>query len=495
MKKFLQKYYLKIRIVLTFCVVTFLLVLIMSQVSYHYSRDSYLNQVSDHAKTVTGIVAKQIESKYLTLLKLGTPGKAIHQYFRNLINKYDAELLPSEFFIFNASYKILVYSGNQNLNANPEPRLLLNQSEIRKLAVQSSISTMPFKGNDGNWYLWAFFRIDDNLWLGMQESVNELKKVEELFRLFWYIGLGGIVLTVILGFVVAASITKPIDRLTQFSADIGKGDFNSPQPEKIKGELKILSDAMDKMRNNIINNQKEKEEILAQIAHEIRNPLGSIELMANLTKEDMASGKLNTEYLNRILSEISDLKALITAYLNYSRSPIAKPDNINLLQLVDEVFTLFREQLIKKNISFDKQLFAENLFFDAGHLKQILINLISNSIEAIGENGSISITSQKVNNKVQLVIRDSGNGISVENLEKVFDPFFTTRKNGTGLGLAICKKLCLQNEATIEVFNKPGSGCEFVINSYSGVSLPHASGPPVVSQWTNPPIGMIGSVN
>lgn len=464
MKRLFQKYYLKIRIVLTFCVVTFLMVLIMSRVSYHFARDSYLSQVSSHAKSVTGIMAKQIETNFTNLLKIGKPGKAINEYFNNLIRKYDTQLEQSEFFIFDDSYKILVHSNAVVLNSNAEPRLLLNQSEIINLSIQSSTVTMPFKGNDGNWYLWAFFRIDENLWLGMQESANQLQKVEELFLLFWYIGLGGMALTVILGFLVAASITKPIDRLTNFSASIGKGDFNSPLPDKIKGELKILADAMDKMRTDITNNHKEKEEMLAQIAHEIRNPLGSIELMANLTKEDIVSGNYNSDYLNKILLEISDLKSLITAYLNFSRPYLAKPENVDLNHLVDEIFALFKEQLFKKKISIEKQIINENVLFDPGHLKQILINLISNSIEAIDDHGAIEIESKTNNEIIQIIICDTGKGIFKEDLNKIFNPFFTTKKNGSGLGLAICKKLCLQNNAQIEVTNIPEGGCEFIIN-------------------------------
>lgn len=467
MKKFIQKNYLKIRIVLTFCVVTFLMVLTMSQVSYHFARDSYLRQVSDHAQTVTGMIAKQIKKNYINLLKLGDPGKSIHKYFKNLINEYNTELQPADLFLFDDSFRILVHSNNEDLNKNPEPRLLLNQSEIKSLIVQTTMATMPFKGNDGNWYLWAFYRIDENLWLGMQESANQLKKVEDLFLVFWYIGLGGIIITIILGFVIASGITKPVDRLTDFSANIGKGDFNIPLPQKIKGELKILSDAMEKMRNDIVNNQKEKEELLAQIAHEIRNPLGSIELMANLTKEDLESGKYNSDYLNKILSEISDLKSLITAYLNYSRPYLAKPEKIDLDLFFNEIYSLFKEQFSKKNIIFDKQLNIDKLHFDAGHLKQVMINLFSNSIESIGKNGSISVNCSNSNHKTQIKITDSGNGISAENLDNIFNPFFTTKKNGTGLGLAICKKLCLQNEAEIEAFNHPDKGCEFIIKKRS----------------------------
>lgn len=467
MKNFLQKYYLKIRIVLTFCVVTFLLVLIMSQLSYHYTRDSYLAQVSNHAKTITGIMAKMIDGNYINLLKIGKPGELVNEYFKKIFIKYESELEQSEFFLFDESFRILAHSTADKLNSKPEPRLLLNQSEIMNLSIHSTISTMPFKGNDGDWYLWAFYRIDDNLWLGMQESANELQKVEELYVLFWSIGLGGIAFTIILGFLVAASITKPINRLTKFSGEIGKGDFNSQPPKKIQGELKILSNAMDKMRTDILNSHKEKEEMLAQIAHEIRNPLGSIELMANLTKEDMLAGNNNPEYLNKILLEISDLKSLITAYLNYSRPYLANPEKVDLNHLLNEIISLFNEQFAKKKIQFDTQIQSDKIYFDPGHLKQILINLISNSIEAIGEEGWIKIETAILAENLQIKISDSGEGILSENFNNIFKPFFTTKNNGTGLGLAICKKLCQQNNAKIEVNNKTKGDCEFIISKRS----------------------------
>ncbi len=463
MKNILQKYYLKIRIIITFCIVTFILVLIMSRVSYQYTRQIYLDQISKHAQVITGILAKQIDTNYLNLLQLGTPGKAINDYFKNLINKYETEIGQSEFFLFDDSFKILLHSSENELSTKSEPGLLLNQTEILELSNQSTTVTLPFKGDDGDWYLWAFYRLDNNLWLGMQESANQLKRVEELSLLFWYIGLAGILVTIILGFIVARSITKPIDRLTKFSFQIGKGDFNTQLPEDIKGELKILSDAMDKMRKDILRSHKEKEEMLAQIAHEIRNPLGSIELMANLTKEDIISGKSNYDYLNKILLEISDLKSLITSYLNYSRPYLAKPENVDLNKLIDEIFSLFKEQLAKKNIQFDKQIRNEKILFDPGHLKQIFINLISNSIESISEKGSIKLKSDINGEMSQIKIRDTGKGISEENLNNIFNPFFTTKKNGTGLGLAICKKLCQQNDAQIEVNNKHERGCEFII--------------------------------
>ena len=118
------------------------------------------------------------------------------------------------------------------------------------------------------------------------------------------------------------------------------------------GEIGILSDSMDKMRNDLVLQRKEREDMLAQIAHEIRNPLGGIELLANLSREDLAKGIKNTEYLDRILNEVSALKLLITSYLNYSRPQPAKPEWIDIRQIKSEINQIIAPRLKEKAISY-----------------------------------------------------------------------------------------------------------------------------------------------
>jgi len=250
----------------------------------------------------------------------------------------------------------------------------------------------------------------------------------------------------------------------QFSSEIGRGNFTVTAPRIKTAEIGSLAKTMDIMRLDLRRNQKQKEEMLAQIAHEIRNPLGSIELMANLTKEDILAGNNNPKYLNKILLEISDLKTLITAYLNYSRPYLAKPEKVDFNHLVNEINSLFNEQFSKKKIQFDTNIQSDKILFDPGHLKQILINLISNSIESISKRGQIKLECVYVEENLQIKISDTGAGIASKDLNNVFNPFFTNKKNGTGLGLAICKKLCLQNNATIEINRNPKSSCEFIIS-------------------------------
>jgi len=186
-----------------------------------------------------------------------------------------------------------------------EPQLKLNKKEIYELTINSSVASLPFKGEDGMWYLWGFYRLNDTFWMGIRESASQLERVDELTINFIYIGATGIIFTFILGLVIAKSISRPVDKLAGYSSHIGKGNFDAKLPDNMKGELESLAVAMEKMKNDLAENQNEKEKILAQIAHEIRNPLGGIELLAGLTKEDLQKNGMNTNYIEKIIGEVN----------------------------------------------------------------------------------------------------------------------------------------------------------------------------------------------
>lgn len=305
--------------------------------------------------------------------------------------------------------------------------------------------------------------MEDNHWLGIQESAARLAKVESLSQVFWGIGLFGVVLTILCGGLLARNIARPIDRLVEFSDLLGKGEFTTPVPEKVKGELAILANALDKMRDGLARHHQEKEAILAQIAHEIRNPLGGIELLAGLVKEDL-NGQKSGEYVEKILDEIAGLKSLITAYLNFSRPAAPTPERVNVGEIVGEVQDIFAKRLEDRQITISGNGAGTDVNFDHSHLRQVLINLVSNSVEMLGGDGTIHIAANRNGQFADVLVSDNGPGIPDDNLSNIFEPFYTTRPEGTGLGLAICKKLCLENNAAISVENNVLSGCTFRIS-------------------------------
>jgi|SRR3989339_231348 len=461
--KHLSRSYYKLRIIVTFCVVTVVLVILMSQISYVFIRKIYLDQIGDQVMSSVKSISKQIDASYLNLLELGMPTLSTSKYFAEIFNNNLSDDTTNAAFLFNADFKVYVHSHTNFKSGREYSQLMLFKEEFIKLKEGESAVTLPFKGDDGDWYLLSFFRIRDNIWLGVRESAYRLERVEDFSKIFWLIGISGTLLTILTGWLLSRSITQPLDKLVKFSNQIGKGDFSTSVPKNLRGEIKQLAGAMEKMRDDLSNNQKEKENMLAQIAHEIRNPLGGIELLTNLTKEDLAKGKVKEEYLNKILSEINSLKSLISSYLNYSRPSPAAPSLTDIAEVVDEVKNIFQNEIKRKNAKLELNMELSKLWFDNSHLKQIVTNLFSNALEAIEINGKIKIHSFAKDNKNYILFNDDGIGIAKENITRIFDPFYTTKKDGTGLGLAICKKLCTENKARLEAESSVGTETAFRI--------------------------------
>lgn len=428
-----------------------------------FIKDLYLNQLSESVNTVSRLVASQIDKTYLGILQFGTPTYTTLHYFRKLFGTSLTQDNRVQAFIFDKEFKIVIHSDSTYILGFQESRLLLNKKEISDLAVNQSSTSLPFKGEDGKWYLWGFYRLDTNYWLGLRESASKLEKVDDFSLTFWYIGAAGIFIIFILSLLIAKSISRPIDKLVEFSSNIGKGNFHIAAPTGMHGEINTLASAMNKMKEDLSENQKEKEKMLAQIAHEIRNPLGGIELLARLTKEDLQKQNLNTSYLDRILGEIAGLKKLISSYLEFGRPMYPKPEECSLSILFDVVLNNFRNTLEENNITVTNNFQVDKVFFDPEQLKQVIINLISNSIQSIKSGGNILVSSSAKNGKWIFSLSDEGHGIPSEHLKNIFEPFFTTKNNGTGLGLAVCRKICTENKSTLTVENNAGKGCTFTI--------------------------------
>ena len=452
----LHRSYYKIRIILIFSIFTTALVIIASRVSYLFVKDLYLDQLKDQVKNSSGLIASQIDPAYLNILQLGSPTKTTQTYFQNIFNAYISVNKNCQLFIFDKSFKILVHSDKTYKTGIVEPRLLINKKEILDLNSHQSTTSLPFKGDDNNWYMWGFYRLTNSYWLCIRESAYRLEKVEGLSKTFWYLGITGVIIAIILSWFVARSISKPVDSLVKFSSDIGKGNLMIHAPSELKGEMLILSQALEKMKNGLLINQKEKENMLAQIAHEIRNPLGGIELLANLIREDLIKDNRNIDYADRIVKELNGLKFLISAYLNYSRPAPANPTWINIKEILSEVENLIYDKLHNKQIELTSENLLKNIYFDEEHLKHVLINLITNGIESIQQDGKINIATAKKKNKWEISVEDNGKGINAEDSNKIFEPFYTSRKDGTGLGLSISKKLCAENNAELIYERKNG---------------------------------------
>ena len=204
--------------------------------------------------------------------------------------------------------------------------------------------------------------------------------------------------------------------------------------------------------------------MILELIHEVRNPLSLIKNTAQLIQ--LKKGKVDPKYLKSISTEVDRVNRILEDFVTLARSHKSW-GSINLNFLLREIYDLLEGEGQANNISVSLNFEEEDLF-TYGHLdqlKQVLINLTRNSLEAMKTGGSLSFKLCKLPGEIiQIQIKDTGTGISPEIVAKIFDPYFSTKEGGTGLGLAICKRIIEEHKGEIYVKNNPDNGCTFYIN-------------------------------
>jgi len=206
-------------------------------------------------------------------------------------------------------------------------------------------------------------------------------------------------------------------------------------------------------------------ELASGMAHEIRNPLGSIQGSLEILKEDYKEGDKKAEFLNILFKEIKRLNRVVTDFLSYARPTQPALVDCDLNQLISESISIIKPEADKKQIRLNLHSVSKlpQIQADSSQLKQALLNLLLNSLQAIEKSGEISITSETSNGWISVEIKDTGPGISPENLSRVFTPFFTTKKEGVGLGLGIVERIVQNHKGKITVESRPEQGTVFTI--------------------------------
>lgn len=217
--------------------------------------------------------------------------------------------------------------------------------------------------------------------------------------------------------------------------------------------------------------KKEKENLVligemgARLAHEIKNPLASIQTGIQILRNKFKAQKEDEEFFNRIIEEIKRMDNTIKSILFFAKENQLLLSKVDLRKTINEIIKLNESLLIQKNINvkinFDDNFPLLNL--DENKWKQIVWNLLNNSIQAIENNGEIIISLYIENQKAVIIFEDTGKGIPEENLNKIFNPFFSTKSQGTGLGLSIARSFIELHKGEISVTKSKSNGAKFKI--------------------------------
>jgi signal transduction histidine kinase len=208
-------------------------------------------------------------------------------------------------------------------------------------------------------------------------------------------------------------------------------------------------------------------ELAAALAHEIKNPLAGIKGAIEVILDQYDGASSHKQVLGEVIQEVKRIDRIVQDLLGYARPKDPNMSDINIREMFRRVALLFDRTIEQKKIHLEILTDPEIaiIYADENLLEQVMLNLVLNSLQALGDNGTLVLSTCRTHdaNGVEITVQDNGPGIPPENLSRIFQPFFTTKKDGTGLGLATCKRIITDHGGTITVASILGMGATFRI--------------------------------
>jgi len=307
-----------------------------------------------------------------------------------------------------------------------------------------------------------------------------------------------IFLSTAVSLVMLKFVRKPLNRIVMNMARVEEGDLSVRMNADGTDEIGRLITSFNSMVEKLDSAKRELEqyhfqqmeradrlasvgEMAAGIAHEIKNPLTGIAAAITIIKDDFPPADPRTEIVNEILEQIKRLDKTVNDLLFFGKPTPPEPTYTDLNAILKKTLMFASQHRGGKNIT--KQLHLQEdlppVYVDPKQIQQVFLNLILNAVQAMQDNGVLTISSSETvrdgKTWIRVSIADTGPGIPEQILGKIFTPFFTTKAQGTGLGLAICHKLVSQHDGTISVTSEDGRGTVFTIDlPASGTHGSHA---------------------
>jgi two-component system, OmpR family, sensor kinase len=299
-----------------------------------------------------------------------------------------------------------------------------------------------------------------------------------LLRPFIWAGIIALLVSILLAFLVARSVYYPVQRLSRAAENIAQGKYDEEVPVSGPEEIRGLALAFNQMAGKIKNSQQQLRHFVADVSHQLKSPLTSIQGFAQAMIDGTASDvETKNKAAGIIVDESKRMIRQVNELLELSRmqAGVVKMDreNVNIQDILNQCLDIFSLRVEEKKICIKNSFgYSGVVMGDADRLEDVFCNLLDNAIKNTLSQGVIQVITQKSKgDNLEVIIADSGPGIPPEQIPYVFDRFQASSglRTGFGLGLAIAREIVLAHGGKIEVTSSPGEGAKF------SVTLPHIS--------------------
>jgi len=337
-------------------------------------------------------------------------------------------------------------------------------------ASAESVQALPLMGRDQEL-------------LGILLIASSRRDLVELETFLHDIGLwlavGGVLIGLALAWWSSARVTRPVKALAHGAEKVAAGNWNVTVPVSSADEIGQLAEAFNRMTRELVS-QRERlvqservaawRELARRLAHELKNPLFPLQITVENMKRAHSSApdqfpEVFREGTETLLAELSHLKQIIGRFSDFSKMPAPQMEAVNINDLVNGALKFFELQFAESHVTVGAELdpLLPSISADPEQLSRALRNLILNAIDAMPRGGRLTVRTVANGAGIRLEVADTGEGLTAEECNRLFTPYYTTKPHGTGLGLAIVQSVISDHQGQISVESEPGKGTVFRI--------------------------------
>jgi two-component system sensor histidine kinase CreC len=432
--------------------------------TFEVSRRDLDAELGRRLEAIAASAATTVRGKYLADIAPGNETDVAYQIAAKKLAGL-ADATGARLFVLDPTYGMRLDTGEPQPIGAHYYRAELDSTELARVFRDGKpAASVTFVGNDGKLYMngYAPIRASDTdsqivLALGAQAPASYFDRLADLRARTIEWGVGLALVSIAAAVIATLFITRNVRRLAAAAERIGAGDLHAPVTATTRDELGVLAETMDRMRVQLAERDARMQQMLAGIAHEVRNPLAGMTLFAGILRDEVPDTDERRGHVDKIQRELDYLDRVVTEFLEFARRPKPEFADVDAGELVAEVAQLASTPDIEVAAASE----LATLRGDRGQLRRALLNLARNAVQAAvaaGHTGKgvVAIRARGEPGAAILSVWNRGKEIAPETSGKLFEPFFTTREKGTGLGLAFVRDITRDHGGSVEVASEGG---------------------------------------
>jgi signal transduction histidine kinase len=462
---------LRARLLAAYLVPTTLAMALIATFGYGIARRALEHSLGERLSSVAQGVAVGLRPDDALFLRPGDDESRTYKRVRARLEEHRDATGVRRVVLFDREGRALADSEGDYAIGARIPDLARDRLEVaRCLEGAATASAVLFTGTDGRMYKtgYAPLRGEDGAVVAavaVDGSAAYFAVLGDLGRSLVGLSFLGLFAIVAVSLFFSRSLTGPIRRLAEAARRIGEGDLETPVAAEQRGdELGQLAQSLEGMREELAARQRELQMMLGGIAHEVRNPLGGLELFTGLLAEELEGDEEKLAHVARLRKEHGHLARLVDEFLDYARERSLEKETVDAAALLEEIASLVGPDAEQAGVSVsvcaEAGLFVEA---DVGMVRRALLNLARNAVQATPADGVVRLFASRRDGEIAFSVEDTGPGVPDEMRTRIFEPFYTTREQGSGLGLALVAKAAEAHGGRVALGEAEGGGARFTV--------------------------------